>query len=75
MEKLTIAQVGGALSEAEEFQDDEDIYGPPLEQDTELSDNSMQFEDTEDAFSMNTAPTNLDDQYNYSSDPDGGEPG
>ena len=54
---------------------DEDIYGPPSDHDSDNSDASMQFEDPEDASSMNSAPTDLDDQYTYSSDPDGGEPG
>ena len=35
---------------------------------------TMEFASDDDATSMNTAPTDLDDQYNFSPDPDGGEP-
>ena len=35
---------------------------------------TMEFYSEDDATSMNTAPTDLYDQYNFSPDPDGGEP-
>ena len=76
MEKLTIDAESSPIDEEEEAtQGDEDIYGPPSDNDSNNSNISMQFEDLEDASSMNSAPTDLDDQYTYSSDPDGGEPG
>ena len=54
-----------SIQAAQEFEDDE------------FSDDAMEFEDGDDASSMNTstatANTDLDDQYNTNNDPDGGD--
>ena len=48
------------------------LEAPPTDRNPEAE--PMEFYSQDDATSMNTAPTDLDDQYNFFPDPNGGEP-
>lgn len=49
-------------------------FSPSDDDNASADEETMEFASDDDATSMNTAPTDLDDQYNFSPDPDGGEP-